>query len=140
MLSGLNARYFAAYNEIKEIRNDIYNATDQLWAAGSCLSDGDVEGAGGYLKNASGMFNDAADHIHSGIVGSAYKLYDTFNFIDINWPEAGGEITWKSIVEAWIKDDFEGRFWTIAVIDRMRQLIWNEPFEISWAARPEDRI
>ncbi|GAI75783.1 unnamed protein product, partial [marine sediment metagenome] len=48
-------------------------------------------------------------------------------------------VTWKQIVEAWVKDDFEGRAWTIAVIDRMRQILWDEPFEILWAARPEDK-
>jgi len=48
-------------------------------------------------------------------------------------------VTWKSICEAWVKDDFEGRFWTIGIIDRMRQIMWNEPFDITWAARPEQR-
>lgn len=47
-------------------------------------------------------------------------------------------ITWESIVEAWVKDDFKGRFWTIGVIDRMRQIMWDEPFDITWAARPEE--
>ncbi|GAH43734.1 unnamed protein product, partial [marine sediment metagenome] len=41
--------------------------------------------------------------------------------------------------EAWIKDDFEGRGVTIATIDRMRQLIWNEPFNVQWAAKPEEQ-
>ncbi|GAI84898.1 unnamed protein product, partial [marine sediment metagenome] len=45
--------------------------------------------------------------------------------------------TWKKICEAWVKDDFEGRAWTIAIIDRMRQILWDEPFSIVWAARPE---
>ncbi len=47
------------------------------------------------------------------------------------------EITWQAIVNAWIKDDFEGRGVTIAVIDRMRQIIWDEPFYVNWASRPE---
>lgn len=47
-------------------------------------------------------------------------------------------VTWKSIVEAWVKDDFEGRAWTIGVIDRMRQMCWDEPFDLTWAAKPED--
>lgn len=49
------------------------------------------------------------------------------------------DITWKAICEAWIKDDFEGRAVTIATIDRMRQLIWDEPFRVQWAARPEEQ-
>ncbi|GAH82108.1 unnamed protein product, partial [marine sediment metagenome] len=48
---------------------------------------------------------------------------------------AGAEITWKTICGAWVKDDFEGRFWTISIIDRMRQIMWNEPFDITCAAR-----
>lgn len=48
-------------------------------------------------------------------------------------------VTWKSICEAWIKDDFEGRAVTIAVIDRMRQLIWDEPFYVAWASKPEQQ-
>ena len=47
------------------------------------------------------------------------------------------EITWKTICEAWAKNNFEGRAVTIAFIDRMRQLIWDEPFFIAWAAKPE---
>jgi len=46
-------------------------------------------------------------------------------------------VTWKSICEAWVRDDFEGRFWTIGIIDRMRQIMWDEPFDLTWAARPE---
>jgi len=50
------------------------------------------------------------------------------------------DVTWKAICEAWIKNDFEGRAPTIAVIDRMRQILWDEPFSIQWAARPEQEI
>lgn len=45
-------------------------------------------------------------------------------------------VTWKAICEAWVKDDFEGKEWTIAIIDRMRTLMWDEPFNIKWAASP----
>lgn len=47
------------------------------------------------------------------------------------------ELTWQAIVEAWAKDDFAGAGATIAFIDRMRQLIWDEPFYVNWAAKPE---
>lgn len=50
------------------------------------------------------------------------------------------ELTWKTIVEAWVANDFEGRAMTIAVIDRMRQILWDEPFYIKWAARPEVEV
>jgi len=50
------------------------------------------------------------------------------------------DVTWRAICEAWIKDDFAGRMPTIAVIDRMRQILWDEPFRVLWAARPEYEI
>lgn len=50
----------------------------------------------------------------------------------------GEEITWRTICEAWAANDFEGRAVTIAFIDRMRELIWDEPFSVVWAAKPED--
>ncbi|GAI07824.1 unnamed protein product, partial [marine sediment metagenome] len=59
-------------------------------------------------------------------------LYWVDNFVK-------AEVTWKSICEAWVKDDFEGRFWTIGIIDRMRQIMWDEPFDLTWAARPEEK-
>lgn len=46
-------------------------------------------------------------------------------------------LTWKSICEAWAKDDFEGKEWTIACIDHMRKLMWDKPFRIIWASKPE---
>ena len=49
------------------------------------------------------------------------------------------ELTAKAICEAWGKDDFADRAITITFIDRMRQLIWNEPYYVAWAARPEDK-
>lgn len=46
-------------------------------------------------------------------------------------------VDWKSICEAWVKDDFEGKEWTIACIDHMRKLMWDEPFSVKWASKPE---
>jgi len=47
------------------------------------------------------------------------------------------ELTATKICEAWAKDGFHDRALTIAFIDRQRQLIWDEPFFVAWAARPE---
>lgn len=47
------------------------------------------------------------------------------------------ELTATKICEAWMADDFKDRALTIAMIDRMRQLVWDEPFNITWAARPK---
>ena len=70
------------------------------------------------------------------------NLHYCMFWINDNWPAAGEEyeLTWKKIAEAWIANDFEGRAVTIAVIDRMRQILWNEPFKATWAARPETGI
>ncbi|MBA7654886.1 hypothetical protein ES703_62779 [subsurface metagenome] len=46
------------------------------------------------------------------------------------------ELTYIKICEAWAANDFQGRGLTIAFIDRMRQLAWNETFNVQWAARP----
>lgn len=47
------------------------------------------------------------------------------------------EFNWRTICEALVADDFEGKYWFIAIIDRMRQLIWDKPFSIQWAADPK---
>lgn len=56
-------------------------------------------------------------------------------FWDLYTAENG--VTWKAICEAWAYNDFEGKEWTIACIDRMRTLMWDEPFSIQWAASPK---
>jgi len=60
--------------------------------------------------------------VHTGLIG-----------------ENGG-VTWQAICEAWVANDFAGRVATIAVIDRMRQILWNEPYYVKWAARPEIEV
>lgn len=85
--------------------------------------------------------------LHDLIEAMQYFVYgqvNVFNYTKWFYVHKGlydkeAEITWKSICEAWVKNDFEGRFWTIGIIDRMRQILWNEPFDLTWAARPEQR-
>jgi len=66
----------------------------------------------------------------------------TYPTVFQNWVNnvglGGDELTATAICEAWGKNNFEDRALTIAFIDRMRQLIWDEPFYIKWAARPEE--
>lgn len=84
---------------------------------------------------ALGRTNDAVGFLayqSSGCLRDA----DILHFLDYF---SGGEVTWQAICEAWVKDDFEARFWTIGVIDRMRQIMWDEPFDLTWAARPEQK-
>lgn len=83
--------------------------------------------------------------LHDLIEAMQYFVYgqvNVFNYTKWFYVHKGlydkeAAITWKAICEAWVKNDFEGRFWTISIIDRMRQIMWNEPFDIQWAARPE---
>jgi len=117
-----------------------------------------------YLVNARTEYNANEDHDAIGFILNALDLFDASRILlfkrqDLwNWPyyavvklfcmtndrldavEAGAayELTWEKILVAWKADDFAGRFWTIAFIDRMRELIWDEPFSISWASKPED--
>lgn len=66
-----------------------------------------------------------------------YALWWCWEYETQEMPEY--ELDWKKICEAWIANDFEGRAVTIAVIDRMRQILWDEPFYAVWAARPEQQ-
>ena len=76
-----------------------------------------------------------------GTAPGAYRLHliETLQWINDNWPEDGVEyeLTATKICEAWAANQFQDRALTIAFIDRMRQLIWDEPFYVAWAARPE---
>ncbi|GAH59724.1 unnamed protein product [marine sediment metagenome] len=47
------------------------------------------------------------------------------------------ELTATKICEAWAVNNFEDRALTIAFIDRQRQILWNEPFDAIWAAKPK---
>lgn len=71
---------------------------------------------------------------------SAYDRSYMYESIYWAWKEVWGveeyELTWQKICEAWAANDFEGRAVTIAFIDRMRQILWDEPFSALWAARP----
>lgn len=63
---------------------------------------------------------------------------NSWYWTDSNWPEEY-ELTWQDICIAWAKDDFAGRAMTIGFIDRMRQLLWDEPYYIAFASRPEEQ-
>ena len=80
------------------------------------------------MGNIQNTFHGLIGHDNSYVPAFA-SLYYLDNY-------AGGDITWKAICEAWAYNDFEGRAWTIAIIDRMRQLLWDEPFDVTWAANP----
>lgn len=100
--------------------------------------------------NNMSLFKTAIEHLIEAV---NYNLYATYYILVRNTAytpnyavpyffinHTDGVLTWKAICEAWIKNDFEGRAPTIAIIDRMRQILWDEPFSITWAARPESKI
>lgn len=119
-----------------------------------------------YMDKALDYASDARDYADAGnykmgikynsyAVGVALTAFDTiiqlYSF-DIEWSQFGEclywaaqeggaadpyELTATKICEAWAADQFEDRALTIAFIDRMRQLIWDEPFSIQWASKPE---
>ena len=63
--------------------------------------------------------------------------YEVWELLHTGLYEQESDVTWKAICEAWVKDDFEGKKWTIGIIDHMRKLMWDEPFSIQWAAKPK---
>lgn len=101
----------------------------------------DDHGAIQSILNCLDDFLDGCEHI----IGKADYPYDydmLFMLHQLCWEwgtEDIPEITYKAICEAWGKDDFEGRAVTIAFIDRMRQLIWDEPYSALWAGKPEEQ-
>jgi len=103
----------------------------------------------GYNEWNYGTDHDAIGHLLDACTlffGCIWKLcskdtnYDPPYLNSYLWEYGSGAVTWEAIVEAWISNDFEGRAPTIAVIDRMRQILWDEPFRVTWAARPEIEI
>lgn len=82
---------------------------------------------------------DLADAVlnHAGLVQPFYPLSPLEWYLSPANNCAG--VTWQKICLAWAKSDFEGRAMTIGFIDRMRQLLWDEPFYIAFAARPESQ-
>ncbi len=72
--------------------------------------------------------------IYGGVVMDGYK---TWRLLHTGLYEQEAEVTWKAICEAWVADNFEGKKWTIACIDHMRKLMWDQPFSIQWAAQPK---
>ncbi|GAJ24507.1 unnamed protein product, partial [marine sediment metagenome] len=109
-----------------------------LRRCGEQLQAGNLDNAGEMIYIAGTNMYDFADEALSRYSHQKFRIINALYWIDDNWPDGDG-VTWKSICEAWLKNDFEGRAPTIAIIDRMRQILWDEPFNIIWAARPEEK-
>lgn len=122
LLNARNHLYWAGDNiaaeNWAEAKNELYNAADDFGLFGKYLLQDDV-----WYESFRRDWRDA--------------LY----WINDNWPENGEppppyELTARKICQAWAVNEFEERALTIAFIDRMRQLVWDEPFYVAWAARP----
>lgn len=116
-----------------------YTATEaNNWDAYWYLFDASTDWNGGFDHLAIGHIIDACTIFFGGINALARKdtNYDPPYYLPYLWRHCSGEVTAIAICEAWAKDEFKERALTIAFIDRMRQLIWDEPFSIAWASRP----
>lgn len=143
-MASLKSSYDGFTSRWQDAMSALYSTFYRMSVAADKLSADDPVAAGAQLKSAASnlysfwtyMANDSpfTDSVH-------YYLREAFIWIDENWPSDGEEyeLTWQKIIEAWIANDFEGRAATIATIDRMRQILWDEPFYVAWAARPEDQ-
>jgi len=128
-LADIKTAYYTSRFKAEDANGDIIDAEADLDYFGD-------------QKNCLLHIFDALKHLKDSCLYATY-VYDPY--WDYRGPvpyylekfSGGEELTWQAICEAWAANDFEGRTATIAFIDRMRQLIWNEPFFVEWAAQPE---
>lgn len=137
MLAGLAQQNLALFNNLNEVCTDLYNASSNLDSAGYYLGISNFAAAGSQLQGASNYIEEAARGLGFTAGEVRHKLYYIFDLINDNWPEGNGELTWQAICEAWVANDFEAKEWTIACIDHMRKLMWDKPFSIKWASKPD---
>lgn len=130
------AQLLTISSHINNFYNDMYGLSVQLSAEG-------CPGSANAVQLACVHLLEWRDQIADGTDNFRYALTKTLLWINDNWVTDGGdgeppyELTAEKICEAWAADNFQARALTIAFIDRMRQLIWDEPFFVAWAARPE---
>lgn len=123
-----------AYGDAWEQRNRAqseWNAADDTWSFGS-----------GWYHTYCRQMLDSIEHLISAVdylTITNYAYYPSYGVVyGFKYHTGEGEpLTWRTICETLAKDDFEGRYWFIAIIDHMRTLIWDKPFNIVWATKPE---
>ena len=123
-----------------ECRILLYNLEDDLDVrTPSAYAKSQHEGIGYIAVANRAVLRDLIEAMQWFVYGyaSSFNYVKWFNVHEGLYSQES-EITWKAICEAWIKNDFEGRAVTIACIDRMRQILWDEPFNAIWASRPEE--
>ncbi|KKN14570.1 hypothetical protein LCGC14_0994760 [marine sediment metagenome] len=79
----------------------------------------------------------ALEHLVNAVWALSYRHYDCDPLYAVPYYILKHTVTYRTIAEAWAKNSFEGRMVTIAFIDRMRQLLWDEEYFVKWAAAPE---
>jgi len=137
MSAGISDMIAALWQKYLDVGTGLNTCGDNLDAAGAALKTHNYGNAGYFLEQAAINIRTAANHTYGAADSVLYWSITLWQWIDFYWPEIE-ELTATTICEAWAKNGFEDRALTIAFIDRMRQLIWNEPFSVVWAARPED--
>ena len=115
--------------------------SSKLDSAGYYIGAENWASAKAQLQAAAIQCGYASDDVY--LVGGSIHYWTWYCFLSIDdyefpVPEEY-ELTAEKICLAWAKDEFKDRALTIAFIDRMRQLIWDEPFYVAWASRPESR-
>lgn len=128
----LEDNYDSAYYERSDAQVAI-NSANIEWGLGN------DHAAIGYLIAAAQGHNDCLDYMLTFVLPfSPTTLLPAILYqMRAEYSAAEYELTAKKICEAWAVDNFEFAPVTIAFIDRMRQLIWDEPFLAVWAREPE---
>ena len=130
---------------IIELHNKFDNLSSQIYTLHGRFDDlaDMIEGqywssAAFVCRGIADVFTQVGHNLYFAGNSVDYWLGLSLTYIDTNVPWEASEVTWQVICEAWIKNDFEGRATTIALIDRMRQILWDEPFYAVFAGRPEE--
>jgi hypothetical protein len=63
--------------------------------------------------------------------------YDPYYVLPYFLTYHSGGVTWQSIIEAWVYNEYEGAVPTIYTMDKMRRVAWTKPFLIPHALSPE---
>lgn len=130
----------ALNNEFNSAGTEVYYGRSNISQAQGYLDEPNLPYAISHCIQALTRIYDAT----SFIIGFEFSEWGTYSLMKCFWRswqydiENRDKLPWVFIVESWIENDFAGREWTIACIDRMRQILWDEPFNIMFAARPEE--
>jgi len=123
------------HEQAQEFCEDILDDRDALYLYFPYITNAYIQGAFGQCANAMLHTVWALRAVF------AYTYLDDVDsiihyFLDQYTAAGGAELTWKSIIAAWIDANDVGRLWTILTIDELRKDVWDMPyttFEIAGA-------